>query len=72
MMSKLRNVESLALHLARWNRVDGQATRLSSNTTTLADEYSRRGQDWESQLQQRAKEVAMMRDLGLSSDDQLA
>jgi len=57
-------------HVDPAKEANAQATRLSSNTTTLADEYSRRGQDWESQLQQRAKEVAMMRDLGLSSDDQ--
>ena len=43
-----------------------QAIRLASLTTTLADEYARRGQDWETQLRQRAKELALMQELGLS------
>ena len=46
-----------------------QAIRLDSHTTTLADEYARRGQDWETQLQQRAAELHRMRDLGLMADD---
>jgi capsid protein len=45
---------------------NAQATRLASHTTTLADEYARRGQDWETQLRQRAKEIALMQELGLS------
>jgi len=44
-----------------------QATRLASNTTTLAAEYARQGKDWETELRQRAKEVAMMKELGLAS-----
>ena len=43
-----------------------QATRLKSHTTTLADEYARRGQDWESQLRQRAAELQLMKELGLA------
>ncbi len=43
-----------------------QATRLTNHTTTLADEYARKGQDWEIQLRQRAKEVALMNQLGLA------
>lgn len=42
-----------------------QAMRLASHTTTLAYEYARQGQDWEEALRQRAKEVALMRELGL-------
>ena len=42
-----------------------QAQRLASNTTTLADEFARKGQDWEVQLRQRAREVALMQELGL-------
>ena len=45
---------------------NAQATRLESHTTTLADEYAKRGQDWEVQLRQRAKEVALMSQLGLT------
>ena len=33
--------------------------------TTLADEYARKGQDWETQIRQRAKELALMETLGL-------
>lgn len=43
--------------------------RLASHTTTLADEYARRGQDWETQLRQRAKELELMQELGLSTRD---
>jgi lambda family phage portal protein len=43
-----------------------QATRLANLTTTLADEYARRGLDWEAQLRQRAKEIALMQELGLT------
>ena len=43
-----------------------QATRLASNTTTLAAEYARQGKDWETELRQRAKEVALMKELGLT------
>ncbi len=42
-----------------------QATRLQSHTTTLAYEYARQGRDWETELKQRAKEVALMHKLGL-------
>lgn len=44
---------------------NGQATRLQSNTTTLAREYARLGLDWEDELRQRAKEIALMKELGL-------
>jgi lambda family phage portal protein len=43
-----------------------QGTRLANHTTTLADEYARRGQDWETQLRQRAAEMQLMQELGLS------
>jgi lambda family phage portal protein len=42
-----------------------QAKRLESHTTTLADEYARKGQDWEAQLRQRAREQALVRELKL-------
>jgi lambda family phage portal protein len=44
-------------------------TRLRNHTTTLAEEYARRGLDWETQLRQRAKELELMRTLGLSPAD---
>ncbi len=53
-------------HVDPAKEASAQATRLANYTTTLADEYARRGQDWEMQLRQRAKEVALMNELGLS------
>ncbi len=53
-------------HVDPAKEANAQATRLTSLTTTLADEYARRGQDWETQLRQRAKEMALMQELGLS------
>ncbi len=45
-----------------------QATRLASHTTTLAYEYARQGRDLEEALRQRAKELAMMRELGITPE----
>jgi capsid protein len=43
-----------------------QETRLKNHTTTLAHEYSKQGRDWQDALRQRGKEVALMRELGLT------
>ena len=45
---------------------NAQATRLTNNTTTLATEYAKQGKDWETELRQRAREVALCRELGLT------
>lgn len=52
-------------HVDPEKEANAQSTRLTNNTTTLADEYARRGQDWETQLRQRAKELALMERLGI-------
>ena len=52
-------------HVDPAKEANAQATRLSSHTTTLAYEFARQGRDWESELKQRAKEISMMRQLGL-------
>jgi capsid protein len=52
-------------HVDPAKEANAQATRLKSNTTTLAAEYARQGKDWESELQQRAKEQKLMIELGL-------
>jgi len=52
-------------HVDPAKEANAQATRLSSNTTTLAAEYARQGKDWETELRQRAKEQALMKELGL-------
>jgi lambda family phage portal protein len=54
-------------HVDPAKEATAQATRLANHTTTLADEYARRGLDWETQLRQRAKEMALMNELGLVS-----
>ena len=53
-------------HVDPLKEANAQATRLTSHTTTLADEYAKRGQDWETQLEQRARELRLMRSLGLT------
>ena len=53
-------------HVDPAKEANAQATRLQSNTTTLAYEYARQGRDWEDELRQRAKEVALMNKLGLT------
>lgn len=52
-------------HVDPAKEANAQATRLTSNTTTLAVEYARQGRDWETELRQRAKEKKLMKQLGL-------
>jgi len=52
-------------HVDPAKEANAQATRLTSNTTTLAIEYARQGRDWETELRQRAKEKKLMKELGL-------
>ena len=54
-------------HVDPQKEANAQAQRLASNTTTLAAEYARQGKDWETELRQRAKEVALMKELGLTT-----
>ncbi|HUU85109.1 MAG TPA: phage portal protein [Phycisphaerae bacterium] len=53
-------------HVDPAKEATAQATRLSSNTTTLAVEYARQGRDWETELRQRAKEAKLLKRLGLT------
>jgi lambda family phage portal protein len=53
-------------HVDPAKEANAQSTRLQNHTTTLAYEYARQGRDWESELRQRAKEVALMNELGLT------
>lgn len=53
-------------HVDPAKEATAQATRLANLTTTLADEYARRGLDWEAQLRQRAKEKSLITELGLT------
>jgi len=56
-------------HVDPAKEANAQATRLASNTTTLAAEYARQGKDWETELRQRAKEKRLMAELGLTDGD---
>ena len=42
-----------------------QAQWLASNTISQATEYARMGKNWETELRQRAKELKLMKELGL-------
>jgi lambda family phage portal protein len=56
-------------HVDPAKEATAQATRLASHTTTLAAEYAKQGRDWENELRQRAKEVALMKELGLQPEE---
>jgi lambda family phage portal protein len=58
-------------HVDPAKEASAQATRLANHTTTLAHEYARQGRDWEEALRQRAKEVALMQELGLTLTEAL-
>lgn len=53
-------------HVDPLKEANAQSVRLASFTTTLADEYARMGLDWETQIRQRAKELALLNELGLT------
>ncbi|HOF18977.1 MAG TPA: phage portal protein [Phycisphaerae bacterium] len=53
-------------HVDPAKEANAQETRLKNHTTTLAHEYARQGRDWEEELRQRAREKALMRELGLT------
>ena len=55
-------------HVDPLKEANAQAVRLASFTTTLADEYARMGLDWETQIRQRAKELALLNELGLTPE----
>jgi lambda family phage portal protein len=58
-------------HVDPLKESSAQALRLANHTTTYADEYARRGLDWETQLRQRAKELSLMSELGLTTPGSL-
>ncbi len=53
-------------HVDPAKEATAQATRLANHTTTLATEFARQGRDWEEELRQRAREVMLMKELGLT------
>jgi lambda family phage portal protein len=53
-------------HVDPAKEATAQATRLANNTTTLASEFAKQGKDWEAELRQRARELALMSELGIA------
>ncbi|XZE55920.1 phage portal protein [Planctomycetaceae bacterium SH139] len=73
--NSLRTLDSTFEHQWFWDghehvdpakEANAQKIRLANHTTTLAHEFARQGRDWEAELKQRAKELTLMRELGLS------
>jgi len=58
-------------HVDPAKEATAQAVRLANHTTTLAAEYAKQGRDWEVELRQRAKEIALMQELGLTPEEVL-
>ena len=52
-------------HIDPQSEASAQQIRLEANTTTLAAEYATLGKDWEIELTQRARELDLMRELGI-------
>lgn len=50
-------------HVDPTKEATADETNLRNNTTTLAEIYAAKGQDWESQIQQRSRELELMRRL---------
>ena len=56
-------------HVDPQKEANAQATSLQSRTTSLAAEYARQGKDWETELQQIAKEQKLMKQLGIAPEE---
>jgi capsid protein len=58
-----------------WEHVDplkeanAQKTRLNSLTTTLAEEYAKKGKDWETEIEKIAVERQKIRELGITIEE---
>jgi len=58
-------------HVDPEKEANAQTTRLQNLTTTLADEWARAGQDWETKLRQRKRELDFLKELGIEQKDAL-
>jgi len=54
----------------RQKEAAGAEIELRNHTTTLAAEYARQNKDWEVEIRQRARELALMKELGLPTAQQ--
>lgn len=52
-------------HIDPQSEAAAQQIRLQSNTTTLASEYAKLGKDWEIEIEQRARELERLKELGI-------
>lgn len=52
-------------HVDPLKEAKAESEHLNNHTTTLADVYARKGLDWEPQIRQRGREVALLRELKL-------
>jgi lambda family phage portal protein len=77
--NSLRTLDSTFEHQWFWDghehvdpakEANAQKIRLANHTTTLAIEFARQGRDWETELKQRAKELSLMRELGLTTSNE--
>ena len=53
-------------HVDPLKEASAQVARLGANTTTLAEEYARQGKDWEVEIRQRARELRLLKELGIT------
>jgi len=56
-------------HVDPVKEASAQAKRLDSRTTTLSAEYAAQGKDWESELEQYAREQEKLKALGLTAQE---
>jgi lambda family phage portal protein len=58
-------------HVDPEKEANAQTTRLHNLTATLADEWAKAGQDWETKLRQRKRELDFLKELGIEQKDAL-
>jgi lambda family phage portal protein len=57
-----------AEHVDPLKEANAQEVKLRNHTTTLADEWAASGADWETKIRQRAKELALLKELGMVAE----
>lgn len=72
----LQTAEQTPPHMWHWDQVEhadpakeasADAARLTSNTTTLQEIYAKRNKDWRRSLEQRASELRLQNELGITN-----
>jgi len=57
-------------HVDPAKEANAQGERLKNSATTLAVEYAKSGLDWENEIRQRGRELALMREVGIPDQSQ--